>query len=487
MLSFKKKTVLMLSLLTALALMMSACASKTDSGIDNDELSFLKQNNIQIKVLEMENYNEKAPETYLYTKLEISGLKNKDVQNKINRAISDKCIDIMEAELPPYRGIYSVQDSSAEKKTEILSMNVTGNFNNILSVQVICNVDRGGLHYVDAQPMNFDLNTGEEIALNSLLKEEGSELINYAISEKLDFLSNKYEGGNIYDASKKYLMLSAFKGIADNQKFYLTDSGINLVFDYTNSEFYSPSFEPLEIELSFKEAVNILDLNRYLEGKSTGELYLEEENKYLLVQGNEKKIESGKEAPQGGENLHFAMNCTYPTGIPQSIMIRISELDVFDESIAQPLRSKAASSPGQQYGYTNDVKVNHVGSYYNLIHSVSIYESSYWAESVEGFVYDMNGNEVELEDIFIGDGYEAIIKECIEEKLSRDFPDGSYGGKGIDELYLGIGFTLDSYGLQIKTQPIKFKTESGERDYEASASIYIPYERFGCDQMTIFN
>lgn len=489
MLNFRKKRALAVSLaaLMLLLTLMGGCSSSGNQAGTGENISFLKQNNIEIKTVEMDNFNENAPQTYLYTKVEISGLKDSSIQDSINQAISDKYSEIMETELPPYRGISSKVDTSVRKDSETVSMNVTGNYNNILSVLIICNVSRGGMHYIDCHTMNFDLNTGEQISLRELFPEdENCDTLNQAAADKLDAFGNRYGGGNVYDTSKEYLMLSVFKGIDENQKFYLSDKGIHLVFDYTNPEFYFPAFAPYEVEIGFDEVYEALNLGVF--DRSGESLYTDEEDKYILVYGNEKMAESDKEVPDGGANVHYGMNCTYPEGLPENVKEKAGELNVFDDEFAASLKKEAASAPAYQYGYTNDVRVNHIGNYYNLIHSVSYYKANYWGEDTESFVYDVNGNELEISDLFReGADYEKVIKNFIEEKLSYDFPDGNYGGYTLEEVYEGISFSLDNYGLQIRTQPIKFTMEYGETDYESSVSIFIPYEEFGCDQMTIFN
>lgn len=487
--SFKKRTgaTVFIIGIFLLLILTGGCSGGEKQTETDSSISYLKQNNVEIKTVEMENFSGNAPASYLYTKLEISGLSDSSVQSRINSAISDKYIEIVETELPPYRGIYSAVDLSANKESEIVSMNVTGSFNNILSVMIICSVTRSGMSYIDVHTMNFDLNTGEEISLSQLFPDEDSRaVLNSAVGEKLDALGHRYGGGNIHDGSKEYLMLSAFKGINDNQKFYLSDRGIHLVFDYTNQEFYLPAFEPYEVRIGFDEAAEAVDMHAFEAGE--GSLFTDTDERYLLVYGDEDRESSGKTAPEGSSNLHFSMHCTYPAGLPETVKAKADELDVFDDAFAASIKSEAASAPAYQYGLANDVSVNHIGKYYNVVHSVSYYRANFWREEVESFVYDMEGKELTIADLFKdGADYEAVIKNSIEEMLAKDFPDGSYGGYSLDEIYSGISFALDAYGMQIKTQPIKFTMESDGTEYESSASIFIPYEKFGCDQMTIFN
>lgn len=280
-------------------------------------------------------------------------------------------------------------------------------------------------------------------------------------------------------------MLGAFKGVSEDQKFYLSDNKIHLVFDYTNPEFYIPSFAPYEVALGYDQVYEYLNLKAFLSDEST---YSEEADKYMLVYGSQEAEEKEIDVPQGSSNVHYGVSLTYPPGVPEVIKTKAEELSVFDDEMGTQLKKEAASNSAYQYGYTNSVRVNRIGNYYNLIHSENYYKANYWGETAVGYVYNLDGEEVKLPDLFSsGSDYENVIKDCITEKLSYDFPDGNYGGKSLDEIYEGISFSLDTYGLQIKTQPIKFTMELGETDYESSVSIFIPYDEFGCDQMTIFN
>jgi len=488
MLNFKRhKAAVLLAAMFALAFMMCGCSQNASAGVGAGEfISCLKQNCIVAETVEMENFNENAPETYLYTKLHILGLKDSGTEDKINKAIEGKYSELMSDGLPAYRGISSVIDTSVKKSSETISMNVMGNFNDILSVLILKTVNQGGIHYIDCHTLNFDLNTGEQIGIGSLIQsEEGMDALNKLAAEDIDVIGKNYYGGDFYDPSQEYLMVGAFKGVKEDQKFYLSDNKIHLVFDYTNPEFYMTAFAPYEVAVGYDRIYEHLNLAAYL---SSGDLYSESEEKYLLVYGSDEAVEAQLDVPQGSANVHFGMSCTYPPDAPDNIKAEAEKLSVFNSDLASQLKSEAASNAAYQYGYTNTVRVNRIGNYYNLIHSESYYKANYWGESSTGYVYDLSGKEVKLSSLFkAGADHETVIKDFIAEKLSYDFPDGDYGGKTLDEIYDEITFSLDTYGLQIKTQPIKFTMDLGETDYESSLSIFIPYDEFGCDQMTIFN
>lgn len=93
-----------------------------------------------------EFYNAKE---YSFTYVQISGLKDKNVENKINTELKNF---LHENILPDSTGVKMAHSS------------VVGNFSNILSVIVSSNTDRGQFYY----GLNYDLNTGEKIPFENL-------------------------------------------------------------------------------------------------------------------------------------------------------------------------------------------------------------------------------------------------------------------------------------------------------------------------------
>lgn len=85
----------------------------------------------------------------LYIAQRIKGLKNKELENKINNEIVQKLKD------------YAKTDESGRR---FAGSNLVGNFNDILSICIYINFER----YQDAYGYNIDLNTGNEIAFEEV-------------------------------------------------------------------------------------------------------------------------------------------------------------------------------------------------------------------------------------------------------------------------------------------------------------------------------
>ncbi len=117
----------------------------------------------------------------------IYGLKDMDVEDKINQAIIDTYDELRASDVPPYRGIRSYLGPEPEPEemewyncgTYSMECNSYANFNNILSVGVFKSSTYkapdgdDNLTYVsDMRTLNFDLNTGEQIALEDLFCDD---------------------------------------------------------------------------------------------------------------------------------------------------------------------------------------------------------------------------------------------------------------------------------------------------------------------------
>ncbi len=491
MLNYRRKIAATVSIIITILLVayFSGCSEVQTAGDAENQDSnpiYLTQNNITTELVEMENFSDNAPNQYLYTKIQVSGLADTSVQDKINASIEAEYEKLVNQKLPGYRGISALINPDDVKDYEIISMNVTGNFDNILSIHIIKKVKQSGISYVDNYALNFDLRTGDTIQLKQLFKDEDCSSLNAYVGERLQVLGNVYEGGNIHDESVDYKMISMFKGMPDDQKFYINESGIVLLMDYTNPEIYMTKYDAFDIAVGYDVFSQQLNLDAF--AQTDAKIYTDTEVRYMIPYSSGKSYEKLSEQLQPASNISLSTSFVYTDGIPEAAMLKGEELAGLDNELASALRSEAAAYPNTQYGYANNVNGKKLGNYYNIVQSVSCYRANYWWDTKSAYVYDENGDLMELADLFkAGCDYEGIIKTQISEMLAADFPDSNYGGSSIDEIYAGISFYIDSYGLQIQTQPIKFNADSADKEYESSVAVFIPYEKFGCDQMTIFN
>lgn len=176
--------------------------------------------------------------------LRIDGLKDENVQKKINERIMAAARELYERELPPYRGIkVMIPDGEKDSLDVDIYSYVYYNQANILSILMRKSLRTAdySCYVEDVLALNFDLRTGREIMLADLFTEgydyqsQISEYVRTCISENLldDLLNN-----NASEYSSGFTLLRPFETIREAQKFIISsDDEIYLLLDYETREF----------------------------------------------------------------------------------------------------------------------------------------------------------------------------------------------------------------------------------------------------------
>lgn len=180
--------------------------------------------------------------------VQISGLKNEELEEQINDRLRRLCTDNLER-IPPYRGVKAKAGGEpviSENSYTTVGENICLNDNNILSVtlysskvfQTKMEVWEGyygqNVNYIET--LNLDLNTGKDIPITDIFCDDTDaiEYLNQKVAEAIKDGNGDEEGG-FYESSLR--MTKPFKGISENQKYYLSQSGVMLLFDYETPEF----------------------------------------------------------------------------------------------------------------------------------------------------------------------------------------------------------------------------------------------------------
>ena len=194
--------------------------------------------------------------------ISISGLKDKAVQKKINDKIRSEADRLLDPSfMPQGRGI-KLYEKLAVPTVSIFS-NSYANCDNILSVALTCSrlyrIQKEIKQIMYIQPLNFDLATGELLSLADIFPE-GMDVKQYLNDRLLQLIQSTDPSKEYTPADDIYYyiphtvpaLISEFKGIRDDQPFYLTDKGeLSLVLDFENSEFYMPrGTETVDISIS---------------------------------------------------------------------------------------------------------------------------------------------------------------------------------------------------------------------------------------------
>lgn len=457
-------------------------SQNSSSEIEKKEINYLYQNNISYKLVEMEDFSDAPPEEYLYTRIEIDGLADAAVEQKINDKISEVFEEMTDRKGAGYRGFSSVVNSSAAKSSETISMRVTGNYNNILSILVLKNVDQGGTRYSDNETLNFDLRTGETVGIHDLFEDGNCDELNQYIANHIKVFGNVYAGGEIYDETADYHMISVFKGVPEDQKYFMNEYGLVMLFDYTNPEFYFTDFNALEIQAGYDVLAQSLALDKFLEVQENADIYEKHADRIMMVYGSAETVEK-KDSSSGNGGVRYSGSFSYTKDIPEEAISCGNELVKFSNDLVAGIKESGAASGSCTL--TNKVKGNHVGAYYNIVRDLSGFWGNAWEQSMDAYVFDMEGNSVSLDDFFT-DGYDymSVIKSELQSYLNNGDPDSSVDEAGISKISENISFYVDIYGLKILTEPVE-KSGSGGKTYRASIVFEIPYEKFGTENIKL--
>ncbi len=205
----------------------------------------------------------------------ISGLADKEVEEKINDTIYKTFLkNLQNDNPPPYRGAKLKVGSAEAPQSVFVTMQVTANINNILSICVSRSMyfkEDSSVYFGDATPLNIDLNTGNSIKLSEMFTDNTDyyAYVNDAIEAeilKTDYDSEEYS----YLGNFDIILTAPFSGVSENQKFYLngSDGSISLIVDYSMPDFYTENYytlitipysEKMAFTKRFMEQISIFD------------------------------------------------------------------------------------------------------------------------------------------------------------------------------------------------------------------------------------
>ncbi|GEM_PF-6836177 len=511
--------------------------NKADSASASHNYEGISGNNTKTDS-DSDNYSEG-------TYIEISGLKDKSVQQKINSRIYQVYTDMKnDTEIPSYRGIMQdIEDDMILINTRV-NILICGSFNNILSLKCMGNFTYGNpskanrygyvedsVDYSKVETINFDLNTGKEILLKDLFADS-ADYRNY-INNYIDNMTLQSEDGeNVNSYYSENLSFTApFKGITDEQKFTVDTDGINLIFDDSTPEInLCYGYYPQEIKLEPGED-SVVE-TRFSDG-SAG-IYEDEKVSYLLreikydinkVEETNKSInvaeETGKNAPEESNELIVECSAEYnndmPDGVKRFIGANLFPDSIKKETINERYKQIMKNRPGRNITGSGVHSIRH-GSCYGGY--VSIYITDYFdfysndnylddASVYDDRVYCFgpgSAKPLELKNLFNDESdYTKVMFSAFyaqyEENMKHLYPEGTPASKkelkaiwndayklieGFEVMESSIYVRYDYEALD-KILNEKYGNDDTMRD-TLSASLYdFNYRNLGCDNLKIFN
>ena len=249
--------------------------------------------------------------------LQISGLKNKEVESKVNNKIKEMCLE-------KYEKIKGNKENS-------INMYCTANFANVISFRI--EFDNGSSYYTDA--INFNLVSGDELAfkdmftnnaaIQNILKNSSYESISqyYNGTYEKDVYNELYEGYEDeeydeeveYDENNEVEDLGVENGIEDK----VEEQNFKFMTDYKNNKiekFYFSSrciyviWNEYTIKIPMKDYYSQIAIyNRYKEHNNLYEDYkcdeIENKNIPVFVSTNDIYVETDVEPTLDSYTLEY--------------------------------------------------------------------------------------------------------------------------------------------------------------------------------------
>lgn len=162
------------------------------------------------------------------------------IANMDNKGIEENVNEIIRERINNYRTFYH-KDDETYKETIYVTYEITKKTEDVVSLYFVISLySEGAAHpnnLIDG--VTIDLKTGEELQLKDLFKEgvEYKQILNQMLNQKISELD--------------YELFEEFKGIEEEQGFYMT--GSDLVIYYQEYVYTPHAVGPLQLEISYDE------------------------------------------------------------------------------------------------------------------------------------------------------------------------------------------------------------------------------------------
>ena len=507
----KARLLAILALIVSMPLLsLTGCARQvvSVSGINSPiEINYTVNNPLTFEEHKEGNGNEFE---YLY--LTVDGLKNEEVEQSINDRIKAVYDELRIQDIPPYRGIKTQIKEGSEVIRDMISMNVTGNYNHILSVMLTKSTTYqdpavkgysekdpeyydGSKYFSEIETLNFDLNTGEEIKLKDLFCDDvdAFELVNDNLSR---LLSQSYaeEEEYYFDSYSDIKLVESFKGLSEDQKFTVYPYGIALIFDYRTPQFDTQCMASMFM-ISFSDlGDHIAVTERFYNDSETIFASMEPLTKSLAMKNYKNDISNNDYYQDGLVNIYLSWR--YSSSLPEEIKTKLNQMCNADDTVIREMNqifskmSQIEINEKGQGSYEVMIYADRMGNYINISKHSNQYMFDYFEQRMEYHCFDGETHkELGLGDLFVeGYDYKPVVIEAIKKSINEydgiyeEEPTEKYTDQQAQEVFNRIeGFNLSMDEIYIPiTHP-----EKGNSTYGLTVSI--PYKDFGCENMLIFN
>ena len=510
-----------------------------------DDKFYVQQNNIKLTEINIGSSQSSANGRYY----QISGLKDRDVENSINKTIKDSFFGIFdgwdEGSLPKRRGSrFDAEDYDLTKPVSKYGYCYSEySAGNILSIMMYSNAsfakkepdsEYGGydnLYVSRCECLNFDLNTGKQIKLADLAVDgEGLDYFNTKMKQALmksDASEESeyyyYDGGDIW-----FKLVGEFPGFKEDQKYYITGYSGDVCFVLDENTPWvmtdDSSYAYYTIPLKGVSALS----QRF---KSSSSLFTDEEPVYRLLANSFDESEyvdvnsyddPDYDAHLEGTDLYSWSDFTYYKSMPDEIVEYVfgdaEETKQLKEELVSEYNKyknmgQSISGSVDENGYSNRIADITTASwdYYANIYNDLTYNNLYSKSIHRSWCFKGDSTKpMTFEDMFVsGIDVRALVIDAQLQSFRNTHSDWDYNfdyvRKGISDedmrSFLGMlydmGFTYypsyDCIYLTFPDENIKaaiaecFPDYDGDTWYLTSGISSLYYKDLGCSNLTLFD
>lgn len=446
------------------------------AAIPLDERRFVYNNGLKVEQIDFNTIDEKKINITSNYPV-ISGLKNKLIQDKINKEI----VEFGKKLLSQYESKFlaTMQDDIVKINSKSSNAYISYSYNNVIFVEhsvYIEAVFKDENFYPNSKNAfyGYDLNTGEKIKLGDTFKP-GSDF-----KSKINNFISQYIIENNYDDYEAERMTKPFQGIKDDQSFSYGFEGLKIILDEKNDEFFNNGYyNQILIPFNyFGDDLYIFDkyfdegLNIFVQNKLSKRLF-----------PNKLEFKVKKYIQEENPKYYIFINEGEFINVPnKDIEKKLNEL-VSPRADVEDFKEKAINITGTK-------QISNLGHFINLFTnaggylSIGVYEQLSFGNINElertTFNYDFNKNkEMLLSDLFEeGVDIEGIIKNYIS-KISYPVSDDMIE-KGVKEVANSKDYYFDEYGITVKFTPEGAKLDPYQE------WISIPFDAFGIENVNLF-
>jgi hypothetical protein len=445
-----------------------------------DEREFIYNNGIMIEQKEVNSVDEKKIKVLSYYPI-ISGLKDKSIQDKINKELEEVPIRLLtELESSVFT---QTKDKIQKHNQKSTSAFISYNSNNVIFVEYTARLDldfnayNNVPNYKDVY-IGYDLNTGKKVELADIFKPDTD------YKTKINNFICQYIIENNYDDYVAERMSRPFQGIREDQSFTFGYEGLRIVLDEKNDEFFNYGYSdqiliPLKclgddlyiFDRYFDENKNIFEKDKLIKKLLPNKIEFQVSN--IIEESNEKcfiSITQGQFINVPNKDIEKKLNdmsiCTF-------------DVDGFKERAKNYIGANGNSNFGI-YGHYINLFTN-AGGYISMAVSDEIRIGKSDDSKRTPFNYNFKRNkEMSINDIFVeGTNVGKVIKSYIR-KLYYPIAEEMVS-IGVDDTLKANIFYFDEYGITVYFSPEGAKLESYQN------WVYIPFEEFGIENINLFN